>query len=117
MKLTVKQLRKIIHETVKSTSKNGKTRIMENKNIALDGGNMKVKFASISADVFQKKYTEAFESLEEIESQQGPFGVVKVPGHGKRPCVLQNDVPKYFWDEDDGWQEVPNVEFVKVDSV
>jgi len=79
----------------------------------------KVKFQKISKELAEKKYSRALQELRDDSELEylGDWGIIKIPGHGKRLCAVIGNLPRAFWDADDGWNEVPSVEFQEVDSL
>ncbi len=93
---------------------------------------MPVQFKKMTALQFARRYPEAAEAVGEefdlgsMQFPDEPYGEVKIPGHGWRPCLVTHLVrqgrgpepttqPGYFFDEDDGWGMVPqNQKFEEV---
>ena len=78
--------------------------------------NNTVKFRPLDFETFAERYEGGEEGDEDSPEGVGQvYGEVKIPGHGWRGCRLgEIGQPTHFWDEDDGWQTVPNVSFEKV---
>ena len=73
-----------------------------------------IKFKVITPDEAYKYYREG---VDDAGGRRGEWGEVKIPGHGWRLCFLksqQDMTPTHFYDEDDGWNPVPKVEFERV---
>jgi hypothetical protein len=77
-----------------------------------------IKFKQLKPEEFYKRYPTALDELRHNEDVQAPaehsYGEVNIPGHGRRACITVADKPVMFYDDDDGWNNVPDVEFVKV---
>lgn len=79
---------------------------------------MKIAFKKLSKENYSPNMRTAvsdFADFIHIEGSEAKFtfGLVKT-SHGQRPCAIENGVPQYFWDADDGWNEVPTAEYVEV---
>lgn len=81
-------------------------------------------FRIIPRNMFAAQYEEAFEAVENDELDleiEEPFtyGEVKLPGQGKRGCLVMSSTkkPGWFYDDFDGWNRVPSGEtFIEVTS-
>jgi hypothetical protein len=71
-----------------------------------------IKFTVISREAFYEKYEDASGSQELDASWK--FGEILIPGHGWHGCLIVDDIPSHYWDEDDGWQQVPRAVFKRV---
>jgi hypothetical protein len=70
-----------------------------------------VKFKRLTPSQFNKRYPDAMPCID------GNFvGEVQIPGHGWHACILAGakGVPIRFYDDDDGWNPVPKVDFEEV---
>lgn len=75
-----------------------------------------IKFSKMSSNLFRVKCRSAYASMtdEFFDTEYDSVGTVKIPGFGTRPCLIKDGKPTHFYDSDDGWNSVPNVEFVEV---
>ena len=73
---------------------------------------MAIRFKVLPYAVFNDRYPRAL--LDTVTTAADVFGEVNVPGMGWHACLIQNGKPKQFFNEDDDWDYVPDVEFVEV---
>lgn len=66
--------------------------------------NEKVKFKAFTDSHFRWRYRRADD---DPEKPDGICGEVEIPGHGWHACILKGGFPRWFFNDDDGWQDVP----------